>query len=62
MMGTINLVISLTNLFCAIGLLLKNRRVWKFTVYYNLIFSWTLIGLTIACALNEKSIKDIFNK
>ncbi len=62
MMGTINLVISLTNLFCAIGLLLKNRRVWKFTVYYNLIFSWTLIGLTIACALNEKSIKDRFNK
>ena len=61
-MGIINLVISLTNLFCALGLLLKNKRVWKFAIYYNLILAWTLIGLTIACALNEKPIKERFNK
>lgn len=54
---TINLVISLINFFCVIGLLFKNKHVWKFAVYYHLILSWTIIGLTIACALNEKSVK-----
>ena len=54
---TINLVMSLINFFCVIGLLFKNKHVWKFAVYYNLILSWTIIGLTIACALNEKSVK-----
>ena len=58
--GIISLVFSLINFFCALGLLLKNKRVWKFTVYYNLILSWTIIGLMIACALNEKSVKEIF--
>ena len=55
----INLVMSLINFFCVIGLLFKNKHVWKFAVYYNLILSWTIIGLTIACALNEKSVKKI---
>ena len=54
---TINLVISLINFFCVIGLLFKNKHVWKFTVYYHLILSWTIIGLIIACALSENSLK-----
>lgn len=56
-----NLVISLINIINAIGLALKNKYMWKFAVYSNLIFSWTIIGLTIACALNEKSVKKIIN-
>lgn len=54
-----NLVISLINIINAIGLALKNKYMWKFAVYSNLIFSWTILGLTIACALNEKSVKKI---
>ena len=54
---SIYLVISLINFFCVIGLLFKNKYIWKFAVYYHLILSWTIIGLTIACALNEKSVK-----
>ncbi len=51
-------VISLISFLCGVGLLFKNKRIWKFAVYYHLAFSWTLIGLIIACALNEKSIKE----
>ena len=54
------LVISIINIISAIGLLLKNKIMWKFAVYSNLIFSWTIIGLTVACALNETSIKKRF--
>jgi len=51
-------ILSLISFFCGVGLLFKNKRIWKFAVYYHLVFSWTLIGLVIACALNEKSIKE----
>ncbi|MFX1298148.1 MAG: hypothetical protein ACFFD2_25260 [Promethearchaeota archaeon] len=53
-----HLIIALVSFLCGIGLLFKNQRIWKFTVYYHLAFSWTLIGLIIACALNEKSVKN----
>lgn len=57
--ATYHFIISLLNFLCGIGLLFKNKKIWKFTVYYHLIFSWTLIGLVIACMLNEKSVKEI---
>jgi len=50
--------ISLISFLCGVGLLFKNKRIWKFAVYYHLAFSWTIIGLVIACALNENSIKE----
>jgi len=53
------LVISIVNIINAIGLASRNKYMWKFAVYSNLIFSWTVIGLTIACALNETSVKKI---
>jgi hypothetical protein len=53
-----HLIIASISFLCSIGLLFKNKRLWKFAVYYHLAFSWTLIGLLIACALNEKSIKQ----
>ncbi|MHA1467401.1 MAG: hypothetical protein ACTSP6_04895 [Promethearchaeota archaeon] len=53
------LVISIINIISAIGLASRNKYMWKFAVYSNLIFSWTIIGLTIACALNETSVKKI---
>jgi hypothetical protein len=58
-MITFNLVISILNIISAIGLASRNKYMWKFAVYSNLIFSWTIIGLTIACALNETSVKKI---
>jgi len=54
-----HLIIFLLNFLCGIGLVLKNKKIWKFTVYYHLLFSWTLIGLVIVCMLNEKSVKEI---
>ena len=58
-----HLIVAMLSFFCGIGLLFKNEKIWKFTVYYHLAFSWTIIGLVIACALNEKSVKKrIFSK
>ena len=54
-------IISLLNFLCGIGLLFKSNTIWKFTIYYHLIFSWTLIGLVIACMLSEKAVKEIIN-
>ena len=54
-------IISLLNFLCGIGLLFKSKKIWKFTIYYHLIFSWTLIGLVIACMLSEKAVKEIIN-
>ena len=53
-----HLIVAILSFFCDIGLLFKNERIWKFTIYYHLAFSWTLIGLIIACVLSEKSIKE----
>lgn len=49
--------ISILNILSGIGLLFKKRKIWKFAIYYHLAFSWTLMGLIIACALNENYIK-----
>ncbi len=58
-----HLIVAMFSFICGIGLLFKNESIWKFTVYYHLAFSWTVIGLVIACALNEKSVKKrIFSK
>jgi len=55
------IILSLINITCAVGLFSKNKKLWKFTIYYQLAFSWTVIGLTVACALSENEIKQIFN-
>ena len=55
------MILSIVNLTCAIGLFSKNKNLWRFTIYYQLAFSWTVIGLAIACALSEDSVKEIFN-
>jgi len=55
------MILSIFNLTCAVGLFSKNKLLWKFTIYYQLAFSWTVIGLAIACALSENTIKEIFN-
>ncbi len=54
------LSISLFNLILGVGLLLKKRTLWKITIYYHLILSWTIIGLIIACAISENSVKNSF--
>ena len=59
--GTIFLIVSLLNFICAIGLTIKNKGIWKLSTWYHLIFSWTIIGLLIACAINENSVKIAFN-
>lgn len=57
--GTIFLALSFLNFTCAIGLTIKNRRIWRLSTFYHLVFSWTIIGLIIACAINENSVKKI---
>lgn len=56
-LGAIILVLSLVNIACAFGFTIKNKIIWKFSTYYYMIFSWTIIGLTIACAISENSVK-----
>ncbi|MFX1382443.1 MAG: hypothetical protein ACFFBP_08335 [Promethearchaeota archaeon] len=55
------LIFSIGNLACTLGLIMKNKIIWKLTIYYQLLFVWTIIGLMIACALSENSIKRIIN-
>jgi hypothetical protein len=56
--GVFFIVICGINLLCAVGLSIKNEKIWKLTVYYHLLLAWTVIGLTIACALSENAVKD----
>jgi len=54
------LIIALLDFICAFGLLLKNKNIWKFSVYYHLILGWTIFGLLAACFLSENSVKELF--
>ncbi len=58
--GGVLLALSIIDFICVIGLQFKNTKIWKFTIYFHLIISWTIIGLVIACALSENSIKNLF--
>ncbi|MHA1294141.1 MAG: hypothetical protein ACTSQJ_15930 [Promethearchaeota archaeon] len=62
MIAAILLTISIINVICAIGLIIKNRIIWKISIYYHLVLAWTIIGLTIACALSENSVKKIMKR
>ena len=52
------LSLSIISLACAIGLKTKNEKIWRVTIYCHLLFSWTIIGLYIACALSVKQVKE----
>ena len=52
------LTLSIISLTSAIGLKIRNERIWKFTIYCHLVLSWTIIGLYIACALSVKQVKE----
>ena len=52
------LTLSIISLTSAIGLKIRNERIWKFTIYCHLVVSWTIIGLYIACALSVKQVKE----
>jgi hypothetical protein len=60
--GIAVLILGLINFFVALGLTFKIRVSWKFGIYYHLILAWTIIGLTISCALSENEVKEIINK
>lgn len=55
------LCISALNFICTFGLIIRNRTLWRITIYYQFCISWTLIGLFIACLLSKDSIKTQFN-
>jgi hypothetical protein len=55
---SVMLMLSIISLTCAIGLKKRNERIWKITIYCHLVFSWTIIGLYIACALSIKQVKE----
>ncbi|MGV9198388.1 MAG: hypothetical protein ACOC44_12220 [Promethearchaeia archaeon] len=38
------LLLGVLNFICTCGLILKNRKLWRITIYYQLIIAWTLIG------------------
>ena len=52
------LTLSIIGLTCAIGLKIRNERIWKFAIYCHLVVSWTIIGLYIACALSVQQVKE----
>lgn len=52
------LTLSIISLICAIGLKTRREKIWRFTIYCHLVFSWTIIGLYIACALSVKQVKE----
>ncbi len=58
---SVMLTLSIISLACAFGLKIRNEKLWRFTIYCHLGFSWTIIGLYIACALSDKYVKESFN-
>jgi len=58
--GMLLLVLAIINFICAIGLLIKNKKIWRFSTFYHIFLLWSVIGLVIACALNENSVKELF--
>jgi hypothetical protein len=54
------LALSIISLTCSFGLKTKNKKIWRITIYCHLIFSWTIIGLYVACALSDKNVKESF--
>ncbi len=58
--GIIILILGIINFIIAVGLTFKNRFLWRFSIYYHLILAWTIIGLTISCALSENEVKEFF--
>jgi hypothetical protein len=55
------LCISALNFICMFGLIIRNRTLWRITIYYQFCIAWTLIGLFMACLLSKDSIKEQFN-
>jgi len=52
------LILGIVYLVCSFGLILKNRVIWRGSIYFSLVFAWTLIGLIFACKLSEDSVKE----
>jgi len=57
--GILVLILGLLNMILAVGLTSKNHTAWKFSIYYHIVLAWTIVGLTICCALNEKGVKQV---
>ena len=55
----VTLIFTIVYIVSAIGLTMKNSKIWRFSIYYNLIFAWTILGLAVACYLSENSVKEI---
>ena len=55
----VTLMFTIVYFISAIGLTMKNRKIWRFSIYYNLIFAWTLLALAVACNLSEDSVKEV---
>ena len=54
------LVLGMVNMVCSIGLGMKHKILWRFTIYYHLLLAWTLVGLAIACLLSKDAVKELF--
>ena len=60
--GSLLFMLALFSLFLFIGLILRKRKIWRLTIIFHLLISWTIIGLIISCYLSKDSVKDYFNK
>ena len=60
--GMIVLVLGMVDIILAIGLTLKQKSLWKFSIYFHLILAWTIVGLVICRALSEKDVKGVFER
>lgn len=54
------LLAGLINILLLVRLLCRNTISWRITVFFNLLFAWTLIGLYMACLLSKDSVKMKF--
>ncbi len=60
LLALVILALSIVNIVLAIGLSTKNRKLWRLAILYHLGLAWTIVGLTIACALSENPVKRLF--
>ncbi len=58
--GIMHFIISIWCIILILGLIFKNRILWRACILSNLAISFTIIGLVIACYLSKDSVKQYY--
>ena len=59
-LGIMHFILSIWCIILILGLIFKNRILWRACILSNLAISFTIIGLVIVCYLSKDSVKQYY--